>query len=141
VGSNAEAARLSGISVAIVLVAVYAISGLSAGLGAAVQTGRLTAAAPQADPTLMLTVIAAVLIGGTSLSGGDGGLFGTFLGVLFLGIIRNALQLSDVSTFYQGLVSGGILIAAVGLGVLRQHASRVRVFWRQRKVMRKTVGQ
>jgi ribose transport system permease protein len=133
VGSNAEAARLSGIGVSFVLVSVYAIAGLTAGMGAVVQTGRLTAAAPQADPTLMLTVIAAVLIGGTAFSGGEGGLLGTFLGVLFLGIIQNALQLGDVSVFYQGLVSGGILIVAVGIGVLREHASTLRTYWRRRR--------
>jgi ribose/xylose/arabinose/galactoside ABC-type transport system permease subunit len=126
VGANQEAARLSGISVTLVLVSVYTISGLAAGLGAAVQAGRLGASAPQADPTLMLSVVAAVLIGGTSLTGGDGGLFGTFLGALFLGVIQNALQLGDVSAFYQGLVSGLILILAVGLGVLREHAAKVR---------------
>jgi ribose/xylose/arabinose/galactoside ABC-type transport system permease subunit len=81
----------------------------------------------------MLTVIAAVLIGGTAFSGGEGGLLGTFLGVLFLGIIQNALQLGDVSVFYQGLVSGGILIVAVGIGVLREHASTLRTYWRRRR--------
>ena len=84
----------------------------------------------------MLTVIAAVLIGGTSLTGGDGGLFGTFLGVTFLGVIQNALQLGNVSAFYQGLVSGSILILAVGLGVLRAHLSRVR----QREARRRAVS-
>lgn len=62
-----------------------------------------------------------VLIGGTSFKGGDGGLLGTVVGVLFLGVISNGLSLADVSTFWQGMVSGGILIAAVGLGVLRDH--------------------
>ena len=61
------------------------------------QTGRLTAASPQVDPNLMLSVIAAVLIGGTAFTGGDGGLLGTVIGVLFLGIVQNGLQLSDVS--------------------------------------------
>jgi ribose transport system permease protein len=127
VGSNAEAARLTGIKVTAVLIAVYTISGLSAGLGAVVQTGRLTAAGPQVDPNLMLTVIAAVLIGGTSFTGGDGGLLGTVIGVLFLGVIQNGLQLSSVSTFWQGTVSGSILILAVGLGVLRDHGWRIRL--------------
>lgn len=128
VGSNSDAARLTGINVRATLVAVYAISGLTAGLGAVVQTGRLTAAGPQVDPNLMLTVIAAVLIGGTAFTGGDGGLLGTAIGVLFLGIVQNGLQLSDVSTFWQGTVSGTILILAVGLGVLRDvgWAKRVR---------------
>jgi ribose transport system permease protein len=127
VGSNVEAARLTGIKVTLVLVSVYAISGLTAGFGAVVQTGRLTAASPQVDPNLMLTVIAAVLIGGTAFTGGDGGLLGTVVGVLFLGVIQNGLQLSNISTFWQGTVSGLILICAVGLGVLRDYGWRTRI--------------
>jgi ribose transport system permease protein len=127
VGANPEAARLTGINVRRVLIAVYTIAGLSAGFGAIVSTGRLTAAGPQVDPNLMLTVIAAVLIGGTAFTGGDGGLLGTVIGVLFLGLIQNGLQLSNISTFWQGTVSGSILIIAVGLGVLRDHALRARL--------------
>jgi ribose transport system permease protein len=130
VGSNPEAARLSGINVTGVLVSVYAIAGLSAGFAAVVQTGRLTAAGPQVDPNLMLNVIAAVLIGGTAFTGGDGGLFGTVIGVLFLGVVQNGLQLSSVSTFWQGTVSGLILVLAVGIGVLRD--SGVAGRWRTR---------
>jgi ribose/xylose/arabinose/galactoside ABC-type transport system permease subunit len=121
VGSNPEAARLAGVKVVAVLVAVYALSGLAAGLAAVVQTGRLAASAPQVDPTLMLTVVAAVLIGGTSYTGGEGGLLGTVIGVFFLGVVQNGLTLSGVSSFWQGTVSGLILIVAVGLGVLREH--------------------
>jgi ribose/xylose/arabinose/galactoside ABC-type transport system permease subunit len=130
VGSNPDAARLSGINVTGVLVSVYAIAGLSAGFAAVVQTGRLTAAGPQVDPNLMLNVIAAVLIGGTAFTGGDGGLFGTVIGVLFLGVVQNGLQLSSVSTFWQGTVSGLILVLAVGIGVLRD--SGVAGRWRTR---------
>lgn len=119
VGSNPEAARLAGVKNTAVLVSVYAISGLMAGIAALVQTGRLGAAAPQVDPTLMLTVVAAVLIGGTSYTGGEGGLLGTVIGVLFLGVVQNGLSLSSVSSFWQGTVSGLILILAVGFGVLR----------------------
>jgi ribose transport system permease protein len=125
VGSNAQAARLTGIKVTFVLVAVYAISGATAGLAGVVQTGRLAAAGPQVDPTLMLTVIAAVLIGGTSYTGGEGGLLGTVIGVLFLGVVQNGLALSSVSSFWQGTVSGLILIVAVGLGVIRDHGWRL----------------
>lgn len=136
VGSNPEAARLTGISVTVTLIAVYAISGLSAGFGSIVQTGRLTAAGPQVDPNLMLNVIAAVLIGGTAFTGGDGGLFGTVIGVMFLGVVQNGLQLSSVSTFWQGTVSGSILILAVGIGVLRDRAVISR--WRTRRGRRAT---
>jgi ribose transport system permease protein len=125
VGSNPEAARLTGIRVGAVLVSVYAISGLCAGMAAIVQAGRLTGASAQVDPTLLLTVIAAVLIGGTSYTGGEGGVLGTLIGVLFLGVVQNGLALSEVSTFWQGTVSGVILIAAVGLGVLRERGWRI----------------
>lgn len=126
VGSNPEAARLTGINVTLVLVSVYVISGLTAALAGVVQVGRLTSAAPSSDPTLLLTVIAAVLIGGTAYTGGEGGVLGTLIGVLFLGVIQNGLTLSDVSAFWQGTVSGVILIAAVGLGVLRDRGWKLR---------------
>ena len=119
VGSNREAARLSGINVTLTTVAVFGICGLTAGMGSVIQTGRLTGATPQVDPNLMLAVIAAVLIGGASFSGGDGSLAGTILGVLFLGLIQNGLTISGVSTFWQGTVSGLVLISAVAIGVVR----------------------
>jgi ribose transport system permease protein len=125
VGSNREAARLTGINVTFVLVSVYTLAGLAAGLSAVVQSGRLTAASPTADPNLMLNVIAAVLIGGTAFTGGDGSLIGTIVGVLFLGVVENGLSLSGVSTFWQGTVSGVILIAAVAIGVLRDYGWRL----------------
>jgi ribose transport system permease protein len=119
VGANPEAARLGGINVSVVLVATYTLAGLFAGLAGIVSTGRLTAAGPQVDPNLLLMVLTAVLIGGTSFTGGEGGVFGTALGVLFLGVIQNGLQLRNVSAFWQGAISGSILIIAVGSGVLR----------------------
>ena len=119
VGSNPEAARLNGIDVARILLLTYGIAGFAAGLASVVQVGRLTGAGAQADPTLLLTVVAAVLIGGTAFTGGEGGVFGTLIGVLFLGVLQNGLTLADVSPFWQGTVSGVVLIAAVGLGVLR----------------------
>jgi ribose/xylose/arabinose/galactoside ABC-type transport system permease subunit len=125
-GSNQEAARLNGISITRILIAVYAIAGLSAGVAAILLVGRLSAAAATSDPTLLLTVLAAVLIGGTSFSGGEGGVLGTVIGVVFLGVVQNGLTLSSVSTFWQGTVSGVILIAAVGLGVLRDRGYTLR---------------
>ncbi|HEY8584448.1 MAG TPA: ABC transporter permease [Capillimicrobium sp.] len=125
-GSNIEAARLNGINITWVLIGVYAVAGLAAGLASVVSVGRLTAASATADPTLLLTVLAAVLIGGTSFTGGEGGVLGTVIGVLFLGVVQNGLTLSDVSTFWQGTVSGGILIIAVGLGVLRDRGFSLR---------------
>lgn len=126
IGSNEEAARLSGINVNWVLIGVYTVAGLAAGLACMVSVGRLTAGAPTPDPNLLLTVLAAVLIGGTSFTGGVGGIFGTVIGVVFLGVVQNGLTLSNVSSFWQGIVSGSILIIAVGLGVLRERGWSVR---------------
>jgi ribose transport system permease protein len=126
IGSNEEAARLSGINVSRVLILVYSIAGLAAGLACMVSVGRLTAGSPTPDPNLLLTVLAAVLIGGTSFTGGVGGVAGTAIGVVFLGVIQNGLTLSNVSSFWQGIVSGSILIIAVGLGVLREKGWSIR---------------
>lgn len=126
IGSNEEAARLNGINVKMVLTGVYAIAGLAASLAAIVSVGRLTAGSPTVEPTLLMTVLAAVLIGGTSFTGGLGGVLGTAIGVVFLGVIQNGLTLSNVSSFWQGIVSGSILIIAVGLGVLREHGWSLR---------------
>lgn len=135
IGSNEEAAQLNGVRMVRVTIGVYLIGGLAAAIGGIMLTGRLTSASPVADPNLVLTVIAGVLIGGTAFTGGDGGIFGTVLGVAFLGVIQNGLQLSDISAFWQGTVSGLILIGAVGLGVLGQHERmarsmrRIRASW------------
>jgi ribose/xylose/arabinose/galactoside ABC-type transport system permease subunit len=126
IGSNEEAARLSGISVNKVLIGVYTLAGLAAGLACMVSVGRLTAGSPTPDPTLLLTVLAAVLIGGTSFTGGVGGVFGTVIGVVFLGVVQNGMTLSNISSFWQGIVSGTILILAVGLGVLRERGWSMR---------------
>lgn len=138
VGSNAEAARLNGINVARTTLSVYVIAGLAAAVASVVQVGRLTGASPGIDSTLLLTVIAAVLIGGTAYTGGEGGIGGTVLGVLFLGVIQNGLTLSDVSTFWRGTVNGIVLIVAVTLGVARADGWFTR--WRSRKPSSPTGG-
>ncbi|AFR47901.1 ABC transporter permease [Gordonia sp. KTR9] len=119
VGSNADAARLNGINVRNIKTGVYALAGLSAGVAAIVQVGRLTGASPQIDPALLNGVLAAVLIGGTSFTGGKGSIWGTVIGVLFLGVVQNAMTLADISSFWRQAVNGVLLIAAVGLGVVR----------------------
>jgi ribose transport system permease protein len=120
VGGNREAARLSGIHVGAVIVAVYAISGLLAGVAGIIQAGRLGAAAPVAGTGIELSAAAAVLLGGTSFSGGSGGVGGTLVGVLFIGILRNGLGLSGVSSFWQDIVTGIILIAAISIDRVSQ---------------------
>jgi ribose transport system permease protein len=120
VGGNEEAARLSGINVTAIRISAYAVSGMMSGIGGVVLAGRLGSAAPNAAIGLELTAAAAVLVGGTSFLGGSGGMFGTFLGVMFLGILQNGLTLESVSTYWQGIITGFVLLAAALMDRLRR---------------------
>jgi ribose/xylose/arabinose/galactoside ABC-type transport system permease subunit len=113
VGGNREAARLAGIRDRRVLFAVYAIAGLCAGIAAITLVGRLGSATPTAATGLELQVIAAVVIGGTSLFGGKGSLAGTFVGVLLIGVINNGLTLLNVSPFWVQFMQGLLIFLAV----------------------------
>ncbi|HEY4094801.1 MAG TPA: ABC transporter permease [Baekduia sp.] len=113
VGGSLPAARLSGIRTSRTIVSVYAITGACAALGGIIATGRIGAATPQVDNTLALQAAAAVLLGGTSLFGGAGGVGGTALGVLFIGVLQNGLSIAGIQSFWQQVVTGVILIAAV----------------------------
>jgi ribose transport system permease protein len=113
VGGNEEAARLSGIPVVQVKLFTYAYSGLAAALGALVLTGRLNSAQPTAGAGFELDAIAAVVVGGTSLFGGRGGVTGTFLGAAIIGVLNNGMNLLDVSAFYQQIVKGGVILGAL----------------------------
>jgi ribose transport system permease protein len=113
VGGSPIAAGLSGIRVSRVYISVYAISGFCAALGGVITVGRIGVASPTVDPTLPLQAIAAVLLGGTALSGGFGGVEGTVVGVVFIGILQNGLTISGVPSFWQQVGTGVILVAAV----------------------------
>lgn len=113
IGGSVEAARLSGVRTAITLTWVYAIVGACGALAGVVAASRAGAATPQVDNNLALLAIAAVLLGGTSLTGGYGGVWGTAVGVLFLGTLQNGLSLAGISNFWQQVVTGVILVAAV----------------------------
>jgi inositol transport system permease protein len=113
VGGNAEAARLSGVRVDRVLVSVYMIVGFFSGLAAFVLSARLNSAEAVAGQGYELTVISAVVIGGTSLFGGVGGVGGTVVGAALIGVLVNGLVLNNVSSYTQQVVIGLILIAAV----------------------------
>lgn len=120
VGGNEEAVKLSGVSVDFYKASAYTICGATAALGAVVLTSRLNAAEPIAGDGYELDVIAAVVIGGTSLMGGRGGVWGTLIGALLIGTINNGMNLLMISSYYQLVVKGVIIVAAVLLDRLRE---------------------
>lgn len=113
VGGNEEAARLSGINVTKIKVSVYALTGMFAAVSALIYTSRLMSAQPNAGQMLELDAIAAVIIGGTRLTGGKGGVIGTLIGALIMGVLDNILNLANVSPFYQDIAKGLVILAAV----------------------------
>jgi ribose transport system permease protein len=124
VGSNAQAARLSGLPVQRITTAAYVISGGLAALTGVLLTARLTIGQPTANTGLELDAIAAVVLGGTSLFGGKGGVLGTFIAVLLLSVLRNLFNLLGLSSFFQMLVTGLILIAALIMNYLIDRQSK-----------------
>ncbi|MFU2486719.1 ABC transporter permease subunit [Thauera sp. WH-1] len=125
VGSNPEAARLSGIKVWKVLLTVYAISGLLAGLGAVMTSSRLMAAnGLQLGQSYELDAIAAVILGGTSFVGGVGTIVGTLIGALIIAVLTNGLVLVGVSDIWQYIIKGLVIIGAVALDRYRQSGAR-----------------
>lgn len=113
IGGNENASHVSGLRVTRIKIAVYTISGLAAGLAGIVLSARVGAGLPQAGTGYELDAIAAVVIGGTSLSGGRGRLWGTLVGVLIIGVLNNGLDLLNVSSYYQQIVKGCIIVIAV----------------------------
>ena len=119
VGSNTEAARLAGINVPATLFSVYTISGVLAGLTALIVVSRLTVGEPTAGINLELEAISIVVIGGTSLFGGEGGVKGTIIGAAIIALMANILNLLGITPFTQQIVKGAIILAAVGFEVWR----------------------
>jgi ribose transport system permease protein len=118
VGGREEAARVMGLSIARVKIAVYGISGALAALGGVVIAARLSNGSPNAGLSLELDVISAVVLGGTSLFGGSATVIGTVIGALFINFIRNGLNLLDVDPYWVQVVTGIVLIAAVLLNTI-----------------------
>ncbi|MEU7987401.1 ABC transporter permease [Streptosporangium canum] len=123
IGGNEEAARLSGINVNRRKLITYALAGLFAAVAGIVLASRLASAQPQAAAGYELDAIAAVVIGGASLSGGKGRAFGTFVGALILAVLRNGLNLLSVSAFWQQVVIGVVIALAVLLDTLRRRGT------------------
>jgi len=119
-GGNREAARLAGIPVRTMIMSVYGIAGLCGALAGVVDAGRLAAATPTDGSSIALISGAAVLLGGTSLFGGVGGLSGTVVGVLVIGVLGNGVNLLGVSDFWQNVVTGAVLIGAILLDRLQK---------------------
>jgi ribose transport system permease protein len=118
IGGNEEATRLSGVSVRFHKTMVYVVSGAMSAVAAVLLTARLNTAQPIAGIMYELDAIAAVVIGGTSLSGGEGSLGGTLIGALTMGVLRNGLNLLGVSSFLQQLVIGVVIIVAVLVDIM-----------------------
>jgi ribose transport system permease protein len=112
-GGNEEASRLSGIAVKRVKVWAFVLTGALAALASFIETARLSTAEPTLGNGLELDAIAAVILGGTSLTGGKGGLFGTIVGAVILGVLDDGMNLLNVSAFYQGVAKGVIILLAV----------------------------
>lgn len=113
VGGNEQAAKASGIEVNTIKMAVYSICGLLAALAGILLTARITTGQPNAGAGFELDAIAAAIIGGTSTTGGVGTMTGTLIGVLLIGVINNGLDLLNVTSYYQQVVMGAIIIGAV----------------------------
>ncbi|MDX3974866.1 ABC transporter permease [Shinella sp.] len=118
-GGNPDASRMLGIPVDRTQIKLYILSGVAGALAGIVVAAMLGAAAPDAVGKHLLTVIAAIILGGTSLFGGRGSVWGTLLAVLILGTLNNGLTLLNVSSFWQDVTKGAVLLLAVGLDQLR----------------------
>lgn len=123
IGGNPDAARLSGINLKRHVLAVFSIMGILSGVAGVVYTARVGSASPDAGQLLELDAIAACVIGGASLMGGRGTIFGACLGALFMASLDNGMSLKNVPDFTQDIVKGAILIVAVGLDMMGRRKS------------------
>ena len=122
VSGNERAARLTGLNVSRIKIAVYTLAGALAGVAGLIVTARLDSAQPNAGLGYELDSIAAVVIGGTSLSGGRGSVGGTVLGCLIIGVLNNGLFLLNVSPFWQQVIKGGVILLAVAIDKLNSRS-------------------
>jgi ribose transport system permease protein len=123
VGGNTEAARLAGVGVRSVLMTVYITSGIVAGIGGVVLASQLKSSSPTYGLAYELYVIAAVVLGGTSLAGGAGKIIGTLIGALIIGVIQNGMNLTGVESYRQKVVLGLVILGAVLLDMLKKKTS------------------
>jgi ribose transport system permease protein len=119
VGGNTQAANFSGISVSKIKFYVYAYTGLLSGLAGVVLASRMYSGQPTAGTGAEMDAIAAVVVGGTSMSGGSGKIGGTIIGALIIGFLNNGLNLMNVNSFWQYVVKGTVILLAVFIDFLR----------------------
>ena len=120
VGGNAEAARLSGVPVKRIQLSAYVLSGALAGLGGVIMASQLKSGAPTYGQMYELYVIAAVVVGGTSLSGGEGKILGTLIGAFIIAVIQNGMNLMNIEPYTQKVILGLVILLAVLLDKLKQ---------------------
>jgi ribose transport system permease protein len=123
IGSNENTSRLSGINVKFYRLMTYGISGLCCAIAGIILTGRINSAHPYAGQGYELNAIAAVVIGGASLQGGEGTIFGTIIGALIIGVIGNGLNLLQINAFWQQVTIGLVIIIAVIIDRIRFNLS------------------
>jgi ribose transport system permease protein len=123
IGGNIEAARLSGVPVKRVLLLVYLLNGALAGLGGVITASQLKSGAPTYGLMYELYVIAAVVVGGTSLAGGQGKIFGTLIGAFIIAVIQNGMNLTGVGSYMQKVVLGLVILGAVLLDTLKNRGA------------------
>jgi ribose transport system permease protein len=122
-GGNPEAARLAGVAVDRVRLTAFALSGLAAGLAGVVDTSRVLSAQANAGTFLAFTVLAGIVVGGTSIMGGEGAVWRTVVGCLFIALIGNGFNLLGLDPFYRQITLGGILLVAVGIDAWSRRTS------------------
>lgn len=119
IGGNAQAAYLSGIHVSRIILLVYIINGLAAGMSGIILSSQIGAAMPQSGSGIEFEVISAVILGGTSLSGGKGSLIGTFIGGLLLATLNNGMVMLNIPSYWQSVIIGVVLVFAVSFDVIK----------------------
>lgn len=123
IGSNAETARLCGIKVKTTRIIIYALCGVFLGIAGVMQYGNLNVGDPTAAIGMELDIIAAVVIGGGSLNGGEGGVFGSFIGALIMAVLRNGCTMLGLENYYQEIIIGVIIVSAVGIDFIKHKLS------------------
>lgn len=120
VGGNENASRLAGVNTKKIKLSAYVISGFTASVAGIIMTSRLISIEPMAGQGYELDAIAAVVIGGTTLSGGEGSLIGTFIGALIIGVLRNGLNLLNISAYWQQIAIGFVIASVVSIGAYKK---------------------